>query len=395
MKNDDPILAQAQSIRDEIIQNRRWFHAHPELSFEEYNTADFIKHYLADLGLSEVRTGIAKTGITALLHGDLPGNTILLRADIDALPVKESVESDFKSTVDGRMHACGHDNHMAILLGAARLLVNNKSKLKGTVKFLFQPAEETSKGAKAMLDEGVLQNPQVDLAAALHVISDYDTGTIALKEGVLTASTDMFEIRILGKGGHGSNPQDTIDPLVTGAQLVTALQTIVSRKISPIAGAAFSVCQFLAGTADNIIPETAYLSGTIRCFSKAVRDTILEQVEIITKGICASAGADYEVKITPKVPAVVNDKAVTADFIRCASDILKTEEITLMETAKTYGEDFSLFGNEVPSVFFFLGTKNPAKDCIHPVHSADFTIDEDILPLGAALFTAFCLNRKI
>ncbi len=393
MNQSNDIIIQAQGIREEIIRNRRWFHSHPELGYEEVETSTFLKNYLTDLGL-EVKTGIAKTGIIALLKGDLPGNTILLRADIDALPIMENAESDFKSTYDGRMHACGHDTHMAILLGAVRLLVNNKSKLKGTVKFVFQPAEEPATGALAMLAEGVMKNPDVDIAAALHIISDIRSGTIELKEGVMMASTDMFEISILGKGGHGSNPQDTIDPIITGAQLVTAIQTIVSRRISPIEGAVVSIGQFIAGSASNIIPQSAYLSGTIRGFDESVRTMILEQLEIITKGICSSAGADYRLKINPLVPVVRNDREAFEDFARCTSDILNKNEMRFMEKPKTYSEDFSYFGKAVPSVFFLLGTKNEEKGCIYPVHSPDFKVDEEVLPLGSAIFANFCLNRR-
>ncbi len=392
MNQNNNIAVQAENIKDEIIKNRRWFHAHPELGFEEIETSLFIKNYLTALGL-DVKTGIAATGITAVLEGDLPGNTLLLRADIDALPVKEGYESDFKSKYDGRMHACGHDTHMAILLGAARLLVNNKSRLKGKVKLIFQPAEELSAGAQKMIEEEVMKNPEVDIAAALHIIADIESGTIELKEGVMMASTDEFEIKIVGKGGHGSNPQDTIDPIMTGAQLVTALQTIVSRKISPIDGAAVSVCQFIAGTKSNIIPQSAFLSGTIRAFNDSVRATILEEIERITHGICSSAGAEYELKINPLVPPVSNDKDIYRDFVRCASEILDKNEIIIMDRPKTYSEDFSYFGKEVPSVFFFLGTKNIKKDCIHPVHSPDFKVDEDVLPLGTALLANYCLNR--
>lgn len=392
MNHDNSIVIQAQSIKDEIIKNRRWFHSHPELGYEEVETSTFIKNYLTDLGL-EVKTGIAETGVIAVLKGDLPGNTILLRADIDALPIMEGYESDYKSKKDGRMHACGHDTHMAILLGSAKLLVNNRSKLKGTVKFIFQPAEELSTGAQGMIDEGVMKNPDVDIAAALHIFTDIESGTIELKEGVMMASMDEFEIKILGKGGHGSYPQNTIDPIITGAQLVTALQTIVSRRISPLAGAVVSVCQFIAGTKSNIIPQSSFLNGTIRCFDALVRATIIKQLEVITQGICSSAGADYELKIKPFVPVVVNHKEILMDFVRCTSDILDKDKIMIMDKPKTYSEDFSYFANEVPSVFFILGTKNLEKDCIHPVHSPDFKVDEDVLPLGAAIFTNFCLNR--
>ena len=393
MNHEHPILVQAQVIKEEIVKFRRWFHRHPELGFEEFETSKFIENYLRGLGL-DVRTGYAKTGISAVLEGALPGNTVLLRADIDGLPVKEAVESDFKSETEGRMHACGHDTHMAMLLGAARLLVDNREKLKGKVKFIFQPAEEYVSGARAIIDEGILQNPAVDVALALHIIPDIESGSIEIKEGIITASMDEFEITILGKGGHGSNPQSTIDPIMTGALLVTAIQTIVSRKISPTQGAAVSICQFIAGSKSNIIPQSAYLSGTIRCFDPAVRKLIFEELERITKGICDTAGAGYNLKINDQVPAVVNDGVLYADFIACTSEILGKDEIRIMSAPRTYSEDFSLFGEKIPSLLFFLGTKNPEKNCIYPLHSQDFRIDEDVLPLGSALFAQYCLNRR-
>jgi len=392
MNQENSIFMQAQAIKEEIIRNRRWFHANPELGFAEVGTAAFLKDYLTDLGL-EVRTGIAKTGIAAVLKGDLPGNTIALRADIDALPVMETVESDFKSNIDGRMHACGHDTHMAMLLGAARLLLANRSKLRGTVKFIFQPAEEYFNGAKMMIDEGVLKNPDVDVALALHIVPYIDSGRIEVKEGVITASMDEFEITILGKGGHGSNPHNTIDPIVTGAQLVTALQTIVSRKIDPVQPAVVSVGQFVAGTKSNIIPQAAFLSGTIRCFDPAVRKKIQQQMRRITKGICSAAGAGFELKINTQVPVAVNNGKLYRDFLRCSSEILDKNEIIIMEKPETFSEDFALFGNIVPSMLFFLGTGNEQKDCIYPLHSANFKVDEDILSLGASLFVNYCLNR--
>ncbi len=393
MKQNNDILFQAQNMKEELIRIRRHLHSRPELGFEEIETAAFIANYLTELGL-EVKTGIATTGVTAVLKGNLPGNTIALRADMDALPVMEAYESEYKSKTDGKMHACGHDTHMTMLLGAAKLLVQNKDKVKGMVKFIFQPAEEGVRGARRMIAEGVLHHPEVDAALALHILPDIESGSIEVKDGIFMSSVDEFEINILGKGGHGSNPQITIDPIVTGAQLVNALQTIVSRKISPVQPSVVSVCQFIAGTKSNTIPQTAYLSGTIRCQDLSVRQTIFEQIDRICRGICSAAGADYTLKINEQVPVTVNDTKLFHDFVRCSSDILEKDKLKIADQARTYSEDFSLFGEKVPAMFFFLGTRNEQKDCIHSLHSPDFKIDEEVLPLGTALFTNYCLNRE-
>lgn len=394
MNNYKSILEQADGIKDEIISIRRRLHSNPELGFEEIETTRYIADYLRGFGL-EVSTGVGRTGIVAVLKGGVPGNVVALRADIDALPIQEENESEYTSKTEGKMHACGHDGHTAILLGAVRLLSENRRILKGTVKFIFQPAEEYSSGARAMLAEGVLDDPRVDLALALHILPDVKSGYIEVKSGAIMSSMDDFEINITGKGGHGSNPQNTIDPVITGAQLVTSLQTIVSRKISPIQPAVVSVCQFISGTKSNIIPSAAYLSGTIRCQDESVRRFIHEQMDIITKGICSAAGAEYQLKINELVPVTMNDTNVYHDFVNCTSEILGSDKIILMDKTRTYSEDFSLFGEMVPSIMFFLGTYNEQKDCVYPPHNPKFKIDEDILPLGSAIFANYCLKRTI
>ena len=393
MNHENDIMLQAITMKDELVASRRWLHAHPELGFEETGTSAYIKEYLEQLGL-DVRTGIAGTGVAALLRGNLPGNTVLLRADMDALPITEEGISDFKSIHEGKMHACGHDSHMAMLLGAADILSKNRDRLCGTVKFVFQPAEEGVKGARKMIDEGILHDPDVDLALALHIVPDVDAGRIAVKSGAVTACADEFQLKVIGKGGHSSSPQTTVDPIVTGAQLVMAYQTIVSRKISPLEPAVVSVCQFLAGTTSNVIPETAQIGGKTRCYSTSVQNTIIEQLETITKGICGAAGAEYELTIERQVPVTMNDRNVFDDFIRCASDILDVGEIQIMTVPQTFSEDFSLIAQKVPSLLFFLGTGNAKKNCIFPLHSPKFQVDEDVLPLGSAIFANFCLNRQ-
>jgi len=377
-----------------LIQLRRRFHSEPELGLEEYKTAEFIADYLKKLGM-EVRTGVAKTGVVATLKGELPGNVVGLRADIDALPITEEGEFEYKSKVDGKMHACAHDGHTAILLGAAKILAENKDRLPGAVKFVFQPNEENVAGAKVMIDEGALRDPDVDVMLGLHILPDIDSGYIEVKSGTIMASRDGFEITIIGKGGHGASPHLTVDPVMIGAQIVTAIQTIVSRKISPIQAAVVSVCIFQAGgERANIIPPTAYLAGTIRSMDESVRQMIFNQLSTIANGICESAGATCEVKIKEEIPAVNNDPKLFEEFVRYSYDVLDREALKIPGQGRMYSEDFSLFGECVPAVYFFLGTRNEAKGCVHPVHSPIFKLDEDVLPLGTALLVNYCLSRE-
>jgi len=277
------IFNQAHTITDELTTIYRKLHSQPELSFKEYKTSNYIKTYLEKLGLV-IKKGLGKTGITAVLEGELPGKTITLRAGMDALPVYEDTGLSYKSQNDGIMHACGHDAHTTILLGVAKLLCSNRNRLKGTVKFIFQPAEEISLGAKAMIKEGALKDPDVDRVLALHVMPHIKSGHIQINAGPILSAQDEFEIDIIGKGGHGANPQNTIDPIVTGAQLIAALQTIVSRKIDPTRPAVVSACQFISGTKSNIIPKKAYISGTIRSQDNEVRKIMLDQIKTITRG---------------------------------------------------------------------------------------------------------------
>ena len=388
------ISDQADDISNELISIYRELHSNPELSFKEYKTSEYIKNYLEGLGLT-VKDGIAGTGITAILEGALPGRTIALRADIDALPIQENTTLSYKSKNEGIMHACAHDSHTTILLGVAKLLCKNINKLKGTIKFIFQPAEEISLGAKAMIREGVLKDPKVDIVLALHTMSHIKSGNVQVKAGLFLSAQDEFEIDIIGKGGHGANPQSTIDPIIIGAHLTTALQAIVSRKIDPTSPAVVSICQFISGTKNNIIPEKVYIGGTIRSQDKKIRKIILDQIKTITRGICLSFSADYKIKINPQLSFTINNKEIVNDFIDKSLDIVEMSDLEILEKAYMYGEDFSYFGQAVPSMMFFLGTYNEEKGCIYPMHSSKFMLDENILPIGTALITNYCLKKAI
>ena len=392
MVSGNTVMSLANDIKDELVQLWKRLHMQPELGYEEYKTSELIAEYLTELGLS-VRRCVGKTGVVGVLEGTKPGNVVGLRADIDGLPVQEENEFEHKSVIDGRMHACGHDSHTAMLLGTAKLLSENRENLAGTVKFVFQPAEEYVTGAQAMIDDNVMHDPDIDLMLALHVIPDIPSGHIEIKSGAITSSTDEFVIRIIGKGGHGSNPQLAIDPIMTGAQLVTAIQTIVSRKISPVMPAAVSFGSFHGGNKSNTIPAAVDMNGTIRCQDEGVRRLIAEQLHQITKGICEASGTEYQLKINDLVPCTFNDDKLCREFIQLSLNLLDKDAIEIPSYSRTYGEDFSLFAQRVPSVLFYLGTRNEEKGCVNPLHSPVFKLDEDVLVLGVALFANFCFNR--
>lgn len=392
MSSQNEILSKAIDIKDELITIYRQLHMNPELSFEEYRTSEFIAGYLEKLGL-EVRTGIGKTGVVATLKGMKPGNTIALRADIDALPIQEENSSEYKSKAEGKMHACGHDAHMAILLGAAKLLTENRDKLKGIVKFIFQPAEEIVSGAELMIKEGVLENPRVDEALALHVFPDTRSGHVKIKSGPAMASVDDFEITITGCGGHGSNPQGAVDPIMIGAQIINTLYTVLGRKTRFQDPAVVSVCKFHAGTKSNIIPDKAYMEGTIRCFSEEAKAFVCGQIESVVGGICGINGANFDIKLIKGVPVLINNHELVNKFIKVSEDILQEDQLEVINKPYMVSEDFSLFAQKIPSVMFFLGIRNDEKECIYPLHNPKFTMDEDALCTGTALFVNYCLNN--
>src|SRR6185312_10917550 len=271
---------------EELVRYRRHIHAHPELSMEEFETAAFVERELAGCGFDEIRTGIGKTGILATLKGGRPGPVTLLRADMDALPVTEEGDAEYRSQRPGVMHACGHDAHVAILLSAARALAKRRDEIKGTLVFCFQPGEEGFAGNKLMIEDGALENPHVDRTFALHVYTGLEAGKVGIRDGAFFASSDRFEITLLGKGGHGAMPHSSVDPIVAAAQLVLLLQTIASREIAPKDPVVVTVGSIHSGTTFNVIPDRALLQGTVRALEPAVRDSMPERIERITEGLC-------------------------------------------------------------------------------------------------------------
>ena len=377
-------LSEAKRIEPEIIKTRRTLHRHPELSYKEESTSKFIAERLESMGI-RVRRKVGGTGVLGTLKGARRGRVVGLRADMDALPVQEMSDVDFRSKNDGVMHACGHDTHMAMLLGAARILSDNRRQLYGTVKFFFQPAEEHGGmgGALPMIEAGVMRNPKVDFVFGLHISNNQKSGEIGVREGPIMATPDTFKVKITGIGGHGSAPHETVDPVYVAAHVILALQGISSRMIDPVRPFVISGGAIHSGTKENIIPDEAMLEGTIRTLDSETRVRAKKKVEEVTKGVCKPFGAVAEVEFEEGAyPITVNDPQTTRQVVGLLKRIpgMKVKEIDPV----LGGEDFSRFLQKAPGTFYFLGTNNPAKGCVHPNHSSKFKVDEDVLKLGAA-----------
>lgn len=379
-----PFLAEAEALRDELTAIRRDLHAHPELGFQEVRTAGIVAEKLSSLGY-EVVTGVGKTGVVGLLPGGQGGDrTVLLRFDMDALPIHEENEVPYRSQTAGVMHACGHDAHVAIGLGVATVLARHQAQLHGTVKLMFQPAEEIVAGARSMIADGVLQGPAVDVALGLHVSSNHELGTAVVRSGAMMAGADLFEITVHGRGGHGAHPDQTIDTVMIAAQIIVALQTIVARNLDPQETGVVTVGSMQAGEAGNVIAEVATLRGTIRHFHPNVRDLLHRRTREIATGIATAFGGRAEVLITAGVEPTVNAVGPTEVVRQAVSAVLGSEHInTTWRT--TGGEDFSAVLAQVPGSFFFLGARNEEKGLTFPHHSPQFDIDEACLPQGVAI----------
>ena len=393
---NEAIADQVDAVTERVVAWRRDIHAHPELSNREFRTSALVAEHLRSLGI-DVQTGVAHTGVVGVLKGGKPGPVIALRADMDGLPVTEKTGLPYASTARGEyqgrevgvMHACGHDNHVAILMGAAEVLAAVKEDLPGTVKFLFQPAEEgppkgEDGGAKMMIAEGALQNPAVDAVVGLHISQGEEVGHASVRPLGLMASAQRFDVEIMGSQTHGARPWAGVDPIVVGAQIVNGLQTIVSRQVDitqhPVV---VTVGQFEAGVRNNIVPETARLSGTIRTFDPEVRAQVHEKIRRVVTQVAESQGATATIDIDPGVPVTFNDAVLTGQLSPTLEAIYGTEHVS--ETARITGaEDFSFFQEQVPGFFFFIGGRPadlPASKAI-PNHSPYFYVDEGALPLG-------------
>ncbi len=366
-----------------VVADRRDFHEHPELGFQEFRTSGIVAERLRSLGLEEIATGIAGTGVTGLIHGKKgKGKVVLLRADMDALPILEENAVPYVSQNPGVMHACGHDAHTAILLAVCRLLMERRDEFAGSVKVLFQPAEELPPGgAKPMIDEGVLEHPHVDAVFGLHMAQDAKLGTVEVRVGPYMAAADRFQVTIQGKGGHGASPHDTVDPIAVGAQVVTALQNLVARELKPIESGVVSVCAFIAGDAFNVIPDRAELRGTVRTFTPENRDYLERRIDELVSGIASAMRASATVSYTRGYPATINDGAMTEIVRQAAAEVVGQENVVDAEPMMG-AEDFSYFLEERPGSYFFVGSRNEDRGLVWGHHHPKFDIDEASMAIG-------------
>lgn len=385
--NQETVSSLLESVREEVILWRRHLHSHPELSFQEEKTAGFVYEQLQSFGNLELSRP-TKTSVMARLIGTRPGKVIGLRADMDALAITEENDFEFASKVPGVMHACGHDGHTAMLLGAAKVLSQLREHIAGEVRFVFQHAEEMHPGgAKEMVQAGVTEG--VDLMLGIHLMSQLPVGKIGLTYGAVTANSDRFDITIQGKGGHASTPNSSIDPVAIGAQVISNLQQIVSRNVDPLEKLVISVTNFHGGTgAYNVIPDRALLSGSVRSFAPEVRELAVTAMEQIIKGITQAHKATYSFDYRYGYGSVVNDDAVT----RSVEELIVEEwgkEVLLHLPPMMGGEDFSAFSDAVPSCFILVGAGNEDKGIVYPHHHPRFTVDEDALQDGVQLFVRY------
>lgn len=386
----DPIYQEALEQFDFTRALRRDLHRHPELGFKEVRTAGIITTELHRLGL-EVRTGVAETGVVALMEGAHTGPTVLLRFDMDALPIQEETGAEYASETPGVMHACGHDGHVAAGLSVARLLHRHRREMNGSVIFVFQPAEEGLGGAERMIAAGALQGGHPQTSLALHFWNEKPLGWLGIPSGPLMAGADIFSVRVHGKGGHGAAPHRSVDPVVCAAQIITSLQTIASRNVSPLESAVVTVARLRAGEAYNVIPQSVELSGTIRAFDEEVHEMVLRRMEEIVSGLSRAMGCEADVSVQRLTPAVVND-ADAAERVRQAASRLFPDHQVDDQYRTMVSEDMAFFMQAVPGCYFLVGSANPARGLDYGHHHPQFDIDEQALPVGIALMTRAALD---
>ncbi len=381
--------AGAEALVPQLVAWRRDFHMHPELGFQEVRTAGIVAEHLRNLGL-EVSTGVGKTGVVALVEPDdlpLEAPTVLLRFDMDALPIHEANAVDYRSQTDGVMHACGHDGHTAIGMGVAQLLVNQRAALPGRVKLVFQPAEEALGGALAMINDGVLADPQPAASFGLHLWSRLPLNSVVVQSGPLWAAADSFDLVVYGKGGHGAMPHETIDAVFVASEIVVALQSIVARNLNPAETGVISVGTFVSGMANNVIASEAKLTGTVRSFNDEVRSLLFRRIEEVAKGICLAHNATCV--FTPRwgCPATVNSVAGAALMQQVAEGVVGAEQVIQIPPMMV-GEDMSEFLNRAPGCFVLVGAADPNGPALSPHHNPTFDFDERMLPTGVSLLAS-------
>ena len=387
------IAADIDEILPGVIADRRWLHEHPELSFQEVETAKFVAQRLEALGVEDIRTGVGGNGVTGLIRGGKgDGKVLMVRADMDALAILEETDVEFASKNPGVMHACGHDAHTAMLLGVTRVLLDRRDEFAGTVKVLFQPAEEMHPGgAIGMIKDGALEDPHVDASLGLHVQSGTEAGLIGVRPDLGSANSDRFKITIQGKGGHASRPDAAVDPVVIGAHIVTAFQTLVSRETDPLQPAVVSTTVLQAGEAFNVIPDTAELRGTVRTFDQDVREHIAARLPEIAEGVAAAMGGSAQATYMRGYPSIQNDPAMV-EIVRAAAIEAVGEENVFEPPVGMGGEDFAYFSLEVPSCFFYVGVGNEERGIVWGHHHPKFDIDEEGMAAGLATMTGAILR---
>jgi len=383
------IRKEAADLKHELIDLRRDFHMYPELGFQEFRTSKIVGDYLENLGLEVIR-GVGGTGIVGLLRGKGKGETVMLRADMDALPIQELNDVSYKSQSDGVMHACGHDGHIAMLLIAAKILIKHKDHIKGNVKFVFQPCEETiPSGAKAMIDDGVLENPNVDAVFGIHLLSSIRTGIIGVREGAMMAAGDKFIVKIMGQGGHGAFPHLTIDPIVISSYIVQALQVIASREINPMEPIVLTVGMIEGGTAYNVIPNDVTLTGTVRTLNENLHEEIPDKITRVVKGVCQAFRGQYQIDYQAGVPLLIND----SEKVRFVRSIAKkvVDKVNIIDYYAMGYDDMSYFLKLVPGAYYIVGSGYGNNKVNYPHHNPHFDIDEDSLLIGTEMHVKIAL----
>lgn len=385
-------FTQAKDLFEYTQSLRRDFHMHPELGFQEIRTAGIVAKELNSLDM-EVTTGVAKTGVVGLLEGAKPGPVVLVRFDMDALPVTEETGASYASTDPGKMHACGHDGHTAIGLTVAKMLHAHRDQLAGTVKFMFQPAEEGTCGEEIggnemMIREGVLENPKPDLALSLHLWNEKPLGWVNVAGGPVMAGAEEFKITVTGKGGHGAIPHQTVDPVLAASQIVSALQSITSRNVAPLEAAVVSVTMFHAGETFNVIPPEAKMEGTIRTFELSVRETVLRRFDEIVHGVAEAMGCTAEVKVKRLTPAMINSDEIAQRVGESARATLPEADLDTSGHLTMGAEDMAFTLEKVPGCYFFVGSANDEKKLNYGHHHPKFNFDEEALPRAAAMMAS-------
>ncbi|MBH0230294.1 M20 metallopeptidase family protein [Halobacillus yeomjeoni] len=378
-------LQQAKNLQDQMTEWRRTLHQNPETGFEEYKTSQFVQDKLKEFGYEP--KVFAKTGVVALAEGKEKGETVALRADMDALPIQDEKDTPYASVIEGKAHLCGHDGHTTMLLGAAKLLKDHPPE-KGNVKLIFQPAEEGLFGARAMIDEGVLKNPDVKAIAGLHVNPDVETGYVTCTEKETCAAADFFDLEIIGSGGHAAHPHKAADSITVSAEVISSLQQVVSRQTDPLAPTVLTIGQIHGGSADNAIAPRVRIGGTVRTLDPEVRSQMEVKMERVIGGVTSGFDMNYKFDYKYFYPALFNDSSLIPGLEQTVNEVLGKNRFSIVNPSMG-GEDFSFYANEIPAIFFRIGVRNEEKDAVYPLHHPMFDLDEEALPNGSAILAAW------